>query len=115
MFDRDISQVNNWMNMFRWVVKLIRDEYGIDEAKLSRHASIEAEIGLSTEQIEEVLDITSKCFGITFPDGTLDEIVKFEEFCMLAAWSNGLYKQPEFISTAFAAKVSAANPRAQAG
>jgi hypothetical protein len=113
MFDRDISQVKNWMNMFRWIVKLIRDEYGIDETKLTRYADIDTDIGLSMEQTEEVLEIVSKSFNINFPSGTLDEVVKFEELCMLAAWSNGLYKQPECLSAAFVAKVAAINPRAQ--
>jgi len=97
-FDRDVSEVKNWMNMFRWVVKLIRDDYGI---------------GLSLEQTEEVLEIVSGCFSIKFPGGTLDELVKFEELCMLAAWLNGLYKQPEFLAEGFVAKARGINPRAQ--
>lgn len=23
--------ISNWMHLFRWIVKLIRDEYGVDE------------------------------------------------------------------------------------
>ncbi|GEO82125.1 acyl carrier protein [Pararhodospirillum oryzae] len=113
-FDRDISEVKNWMNLFRWVVKLIRDEYGIEEDKLTRHASIETDIGLSAEQVEEVLDIIAGSFSIQFPPGTLDELVKFEELCMLAAWLNGLYKRPEFLGDDFVARAAALNPRAQA-
>lgn len=112
-FDRDTSVVLNWMNMFRWVVKLIRDDYGVPEDKLTRYADIETDIGLGLEQTEEVLDIVAQCFGIKFPPGTLDEVVKFEELCMLAAWLNGLYKQPEFLSAAFAVKARSQNPRAQ--
>jgi hypothetical protein len=112
-FDRDISDVKNWMQMFRWIVKLIRDDYGIDEGKLTRTANIEADLGLSLEQTEELLDIISSCFTIKFPPGTLDELVKFEELCMLAAWLNGLYKQPEFLGAAFVAKATAGNPKAQ--
>jgi hypothetical protein len=29
---RPIDDVKNWMNMFRWIVKLIRDDYQIEEA-----------------------------------------------------------------------------------
>jgi hypothetical protein len=114
-FDRDISEVKNWMNLFRWMVKLIRDDYGVAEEKLTRNAHIETDIGLSLEQTEEVLEIIAKCFSITFPPGTLDELVKFEEMCMLAAWLNGLYKQPEFLGAEFVAKAAALNPRAQPG
>lgn len=114
-FDRDISEVKNWMNMFRWVVKLIRDDYGIDEAQLTRNASIETDIGLGTEQVEEVLDIIAGCFAIKFPPGTLDELVKFEELCMLAAWLHGLYKQPDFLGADFTTRAAGLNPRAQAG
>ena len=112
-FDRDTGDVKNWMNMFRWVVKLIRDEYGVAEETLVRTATIETDIGLSLEQTEEVLDIISSCFVITFPPGTLDELVKFEEMCMLAAWLNGLYKRPDFLSGDFADKAAACNPKAQ--
>ena len=35
-----IDDVKNWMNMFRWIVKLIRDEYGIEESRLTRTASV---------------------------------------------------------------------------
>jgi hypothetical protein len=111
-FDRDISDVKSWMNMFRWIVKLIRDDYGVDEAQLTRHAHIETDIGLSLEQTEELLEIIAGCFSIRFPPGTLDELVKFEEMCMLAAWLNGLYKQPEFLSAAFVAAAASLNPRA---
>ena len=113
-FDRDISDVKSWMNMFRWVVKLIRDDYGVDEEKLTRHAHIETDIGLGLEQTEEVLEIVATCFSLKFPPGTLDELVKFEEMCMLAAWLRGLYKRPEFLGADYAAKAAAMNPRAQA-
>jgi hypothetical protein len=114
-FDRDISDVQNWMNMFRWVVKLIRDDYGISEDKLTRHAQIETDIGLTLEQTEEVLEIVGKSFSIKFPSGTLDEVVKFEEMCMLASWLHGLYKQPEFLGADYISRAAAVNPRAQAG
>ena len=113
--ERDISDVKNWMNMFRWIVKLIRDEYGVGEDKLTRTADIETDIGLSIEQREEVLETIAKSFDISFPDGTLDELVKFEELCLLSAWLHGLYKRPEFLGDAYVAAAAAVNPRAQAG
>jgi hypothetical protein len=113
--DRDISEVKNWMHMFRWIVKLIRDDYGIGEDKLTRTADIENDLGLSIEQREEVLDTIAQSFGVAFPDGTLDELVKFEEMCLLAAWLHGLYKRPEFIGEAYAGAAAAINPRAQMG
>jgi hypothetical protein len=82
---------------------------------LTRTADIETDIGLSVEQREEVLDILAQSFGIAFPDGTLDELVKFEELCLLAAWLHGLYKRPEFIGADYAAAAASVNPRAQAG
>ena len=111
--DRDTSDVKNWMNMFRWIVKMIRDEYGVGEDKLTRTADIDTDIGLSIEQREEVLEIIAKSFSVTLPDGTLDELVKFEELCLLSAWLHGLYKRPEFLGAAFAATAASANPRAQ--
>lgn len=111
--ERDASDVKNWMNMFRWIVKLIRDEYAIPEEKLTRHAHIETDIGLSLEQTEEVLSIVSQTFHITFPPHTLDELVKFEELCMLAAWLAGLYKKPDFLGADFVATAMVQNPQAQ--
>jgi hypothetical protein len=111
--DHDISEVKNWMHMFRWIVKLIRDEYGVGEDKLTRTADIENDIGLSIEQREEVLDTIAKCFDVSFPDGTLDELVRFEEMCLLAAWLHGLYKRPEFLGDDYVASARAGNPRAQ--
>jgi hypothetical protein len=105
-----VNDVTNWMHMFRWIVKLIRDDYGIDEKKLVRTAALETEIGLSIEHVEEVLETIGRCFGISFPEGTLDEILKLEELCMLASWIKGLYKRPEFISTDFEGRCRGANP-----
>jgi hypothetical protein len=106
---RPIDDVKNWMNMFRWIVKLIRDEYEIDEARLVRGALLETELGLSIEQVEEVLNEIAASFAIRFPTGTLDEVLKLDELCMLASWIKGLYKRPEFISEAFDAQCRAAN------
>lgn len=109
---RSIEGVSNWMHLFRWIVKLIRDDYGVDEKTLTRTAVLETDCGLSIEQVEEVLDIISDSFTITFPPGTLDEVVKLEELCLLAAWLRGLFKRPDFISDGFDAQCRAANPTA---
>jgi len=94
--------------MFRWIVKLIRDEFGIDEKILVRTATLETDMGLSIEQVEQVLEYIAESFQVTFPENTLDEIVKLEELCMLASWMKGYYKRPEFISDGFEARVIAA-------
>lgn len=104
-----VEGVSNWMNMFRWIVKLIRDVYGIDEAKLTRTATLETDCGLTIEQVEEVLEYISDSFGIRFPEGTLDELVKLEELCLLASWIAGFFKRPPFISAEFEAKCRAIN------
>ena len=98
---RSTEDVKNWMNMFRWIVKLIRDEFGIDEKILVRTATLETDMGLSIEQVEQVLEYIAESFQVTFPENTLDEIVKLEELCMLASWMKGFYKRPEFISDGF--------------
>jgi hypothetical protein len=107
---RPVDDVKNWMNMFRWIVKLIRDEYQIDEARLTRTAALDTDIGLSAEQVEEVMGTIAESFTMRFPDGTLDEVLKLEELCMLASWIKGYYKKPEFISADFEAKCRAVNP-----
>lgn len=100
--------------MFRWIVKLIRDEYGIDEKLLTRTAVLESDCGLSIDQVEEVMEAIAESFEINFPDGTLDEVVKLEELCMLAAWLRGLFKKPEFISDGFEGRCRASNALAGA-
>ena len=90
--------------MFRWIVKLIRDEFGIDEKILVRTATLETDMGLSIEQVEQVLEYIPESFQVRFPENTLDEIVKLEELCMLASWMKGDYKRPEFISDGFRAQ-----------
>ncbi len=107
---RPIDDVKYWMNMFRWIVKLIRDDYQIEEARLTRSAALETDLGLSIEQIEDVMGTIAESFSIRFPDGTLDEVLKLEELCMLASWIKGFYKKPEFISAGFEASCRAANP-----
>jgi len=109
---RDVSDVSNWMHMFRWIVKLIRDDYGIPEDRLTRHAVIEKDIGLDMEQLQVVLGVIAESICVQFPDGTLDEIVKLEELCMLSSWLAGFYKQPEFLGAGYAAGAKAVNARA---
>jgi hypothetical protein len=87
--------------MFRWIVKLIRDEYDVDEAILTRSAVLETDCGLVVEQVESVIGMIGESFVLRFPPGTLDEVVKLDELCMLAAWMKGFYKRPEFISAGF--------------
>ena len=107
---RPTDDVKNWMNMFRWIVKLIRDEYEVDEQKLVRTAVLETDCGLGIEDVEAVLKEVAESFAIRFPPGTLDEVVKLEELCMLASWLKGYYKRPDFISDGFEANCRAMNP-----
>lgn len=111
---RATDEVKNWMLMFRWIVKLIRDEYGIDETRLTRTAMLEGDLGLGIEQVEEVMDIIASSFAIRFPTQTLDEVLRLEELCMLASWMKGLYKRPPFISDGFEATCRQVNPAAGA-
>lgn len=100
--------------MFRWIVKLIRDEFGVEEASLVRTALLETDLGLSTEQVEQVMDYVQEGFEIRFPDGTLDEVLRLEELCLVASWLKGFYKRPAFIGDGFEARCRAINPSAQA-
>lgn len=105
--------ITNWMHLFRWIVKLIRDEYGVDEKILTRTAVLETDCGLTIEQLEQVLEYLQEGFGIKFPAGLLDQIVRLEELCLVAAWLKGFYKQPDFITGDFEAECRALNPTAQ--
>ena len=104
-----IDDVKNWMHMFRWIVKLIRDEYDVDEACLTRTALLETDCGLVIEQVEALLAIVADSFALRFPPETLNEVLKLEELCMLASWMKGLYKRPPFISDAFEARCRGIN------
>jgi hypothetical protein len=114
MLARPTDGVTNWMHMFRWIVKAIRDDYGIEESRLTRHAMLETDLGLSIEQVEELMEIIAASFTVRFPPGTLDEVLRLEELCMLASWMKGLYKRPPFISDAFEAVSRQMNPEAAA-
>jgi hypothetical protein len=108
------ADVTNWMHMFRWIVKLIRDDYGIEEALLVRTAALETDLGLQVEQVEELLETVAESFKIRFPEGTLDEVLRLEELCLVASWLKGFYKRPPFIGDSFEARCRSLNPGAQA-
>ena len=108
-----MDEIKNWQNMFRWIVKLIRDEYGVEESILTRTASLEEDLGLSLEQVELIIEHVGDKFTINFPDGALNEVLKLEELCLLASWLHGLYKQPPFISDDFAEACKESNSRAE--
>ncbi len=107
---RAVDDVKNWMNMFRWIVKLIRDEYQIEVARLTRAATLERDLGLTQEQIAGVLATIAKSFSIFFPLCASCEVERLEELCMLASWLSGLYKRPDFVCARFEAKCRDANP-----
>jgi hypothetical protein len=114
MLARPTDGVTNWMHMFRWIVKTIRDDYGIDESRLTRGAMLETDLGLSIEQVEETMEIIAASFAVRFPPDTLGEVLRLEELCMVASWMKGLYKRPPFISDAFEAASRQMNPAAGA-
>jgi hypothetical protein len=107
------DDVKNWMHLFRWIVKLIRDEYEVEESKLVRLAVLETDCGLAVEDVEAVLRSVAGAFGIQFPAGTLDEVLRLEELCLLASWLGGLYKRPDFLSEGFAQRCQGLNARCQ--
>ncbi len=107
-----MADVRNWQELSRAIVKLIRDQYGIPEDQLKRTAVLEADLGLSIEQVEAILDYVSETFQVQFPPGTLDEVIKLEELCLLACWLRGFYKQPAYVSEGFAGRCRAMNPTA---
>ncbi|WP_246653881.1 acyl carrier protein [Azospirillum formosense] len=96
-----ILGITNWMHLFRWIVKLIRDEYGVDEKVLTRNAVLDGGIGLTAEQLEQVLDHIAETFELTFPENTLNETVRLEDLCTLTAWMRGLFKKPDFVTPPF--------------
>jgi hypothetical protein len=107
------DDIKNWMNLFRWIVKHIRDEYGIDEKLLDRTAVLEEDLGIGEETIEEIIETVAREFEIKFPPGILNEVFKLEELCLVSAWMHGLYKQPEFLGDAYVTACRADNPRTQ--
>lgn len=111
MLPRPTVGVTHWMRMFRWIAKAIRDDHGIDEARLTRRATLEPNLGLAIEQVEETMEIIAACFTVSFPQGTLNEVLRLEELCMLASRMKGLYRRPPFLSGAFAAEACRMNPQ----
>jgi hypothetical protein len=107
------DDIKNWMTMFRWIVKVIRDEYEVDEQKLVRTAVLESDCGLRIEDVEALLGVIASSFAVRFPSGTLDEVLRLEELCMLASWLKGLYKQPEFLSQGYVASCRGMNAACQ--
>jgi hypothetical protein len=103
------AEISNWMHLFRWIVKLIRDEFGIDEKLLTRTVVLEDGTGLTTEQLEQVLDYIAEPFEVRFPATTLTEVVTLEDLCMLVAWMKGLYKRPDFVTAGFEHECRAIN------
>jgi hypothetical protein len=77
---------------------------------LTRSAVLESDRGLVIEQVGTVPGIIGESFALRFPPGTLDQVVKLDELCMIASWMKGLSKQPAFISEGFVANCRAANP-----
>ena len=104
------DDVKNWMHLFRWIVKLIRDRYEVDESRLVRNAVLETDCGLAIEDVEAVMTLTAEAFHIRFPPATLDEVLRLEELCLLASWLAGLYKRPDFLSDSFAQMCRGMNP-----
>eukprot|EP01037_Dinobryon_pediforme_P002643 gene2643-2682_t len=91
------ADVKNWMHLFRWIVKLIRDQYEVEESRQVRSAVLETDCGLAIEDVEAVMSLTGEAFSIRFPPGTLDEVLRLEELCLLASWLAGFYKRPDFL------------------
>ena len=79
-------------------MKLIRDEYEVDETILTRSAVLELDCGLAIEQVETVVDTISQSFELRFPSGTLDEVVKLEEaFLHARRMDERALSAPDFI------------------
>lgn len=110
LMSRPTADVKNWMHMSRWIVKLIRDEYRIDETRLRGTVSLDRDLRLTQEQIETVLATIADSFEIRFPMGTYGELMNLRELCMLACWLKGLHKRPDFVSPKFERKCRVANP-----
>lgn len=107
-----MAEVKNWQELSRAIVKLIRDQYGIEESMLKRTAVLEQDLGLGPEQLEQILEYVSETFGVRFPDDTLNEVVRLEELCLLTCWLRGFFKQPPFLSDIFVGRCRAINPQA---
>ncbi|MBI1208812.1 MAG: acyl carrier protein [Azospirillum sp.] len=101
---RSTEEINDWMKMFRWIVKLIRDEFAVEEKLLTRSANLEKDCQLSVEQIEQILDFIAEEFSVHFPDDATTEVVRLDDLCMLTSWIKGFYKRPDFVTAEFEAR-----------
>ena len=107
-----MERAGNWQELSRAIVKLVRDQYGIEEGRLTRTALLDRDLGLGSEQLEELLATIEDNFALRFPEGTLDEVLRLEDIALLASWLKGFYKRPGFLSEACAEKARALNPSA---
>ena len=107
-----MQRVGNWQELSRAIVRLLRDQYGIAEDRLTRTALLDHDLGLGAEQLEELLVAIEDGFELRFPEGTLDEVLRLEDLALLASWLKGFYKRPGFLSEACAARARALNPSA---
>ena len=107
-----MEQAANWQELSRAIVRLLRDQYGIEEARLTRTALLDHDLGLNAEQLEGLLGTIEEIFALRFPEGTLDEVLRLGDLALLASWLKGFYKRPGFLSEACADKARALNPSA---
>jgi hypothetical protein len=105
-----MADVANWQELSRAIIKLIRDQYEVAEARLIRTAVLEEDLGLTLEQLESLLAYIEETFVLRFPEGTLDEVLRLEDLTLLACWLKGFYKKPGFLSESCAEKCRALNP-----
>lgn len=107
-----METAGNWQEVSRTIVKLLRDQYGIEEGRLTRTALLDHDLGLDAEQLEGLLAAIEENFALRFPNGTLDEVLRLGDLALLASWLKGFYKRPGFLSEACAMKARALNPSA---
>ena len=107
-----MERAANWQELSRAIVRLLRDQYGIEEDRLTRAALLDRDLGLDAEQLEGLLAMIEESFALRFPEGTLDEVLRLEDLALLASWLKGFYKRPGFLSEACAEKARALNPSA---
>src|ERR1700758_3369315 len=102
-----METAGNWQELSRAIVRLLRDQYGIEEDRLTRAALLDRDLGLDVEQLEGLLAMIEESFSLRFPEGTLDEVLRLEDLALLASWLKGFYKRPGFLSEACAEKARA--------
>jgi acyl carrier protein len=107
-----MERAGNWQELSRAIVKLLRDQFGIEEDRLTRVALLDRDLGLDMAQLEELLAAIEERFALRFPEGTLDEVLRLEDLALLASWLKGFYKRPGFLSEACARKARVLNASA---